>query len=299
MMIHQTQPPFLLDQWTPNWITLLAMVLLIALLLMGLTPIIHYWSYQGMRTLYQAQQSKHLDTFNQAETPHFIFHFGDLNPESLALIQNESEHIFSGVNQFFNYSPSRKIPVVIYPTSQSLNSSFGWEGDRSPMGVYWMGYIKILSPDVWIKGDSADQARVFQTIGPMAHEYTHYVVDCQTNGNYPRWFSEGLAQYVEQSLSYYTIKPPEAQWQPLYDFSQLEKTFDSDVNQTFAYWQSLQAVTYLIDQYGQDIIPQILDQLAKGRSFQTVLKSLTGLSYDTLTQALLNNPSYETSLIPI
>lgn len=190
------------------------------------------------------------------------------------------------VNTFFNFTPQEKIPVVIYPSSEALNEHFGWDGDRSPMGVYWMGYINILAPEAWIDGDNHAQSQIFQTMGPMAHEYSHYIIDAQTQGNYPRWFSEGLAQYVEQSLGYFTTEPPQAQTTALYNFGDLEKAFDQQSDQSLAYWQSLMAVDYLIHTYGAEIPAQILTALGEGQSFTVILKELTGHNNLTLTQAV-------------
>ena len=122
----------------------------------------------------------------------------------------------------------------------------------------------------------------------MAHEYTHLVIDEKTKGNYPRWFSEGLAQYVEQSLNYFTTQAPRDKT-IMYSFEQLEDNFDQQVDQERAYWQSLQAVTYIIDTFGVEMIDEILVRLARGHRFETILLLLTGHTYESLEYAVFYN----------
>lgn len=264
----------------------LCLTLILTLLWSGLAPTLNQWHYQLLRTQYQRQQLKVTAEMTTAETDHFTYAYSQLSPQSLDLIQTESEHIFQAVNDFFDYIPDGKIPVVIYPSGEALNDRFGWEGDRSPMGVYWMGYINILAPEGWIDGSSTAQAQIFRRMGPMAHEYSHYIIDNVTYGNYPRWFSEGVAQYVEHSLGYFTTTLPAASERRLYPFAQLDRRFDQADTQTQAYWQAWLAVQYLTETYGPGIIAQILRQLAQGQSFETILTSLTGHHYTSLENAL-------------
>ena len=264
----------------------LCLTLILTLLWSGLAPSLGQWHYQALRWQYQRQQDKLLSAMQTAESEHFTYAYSQLSADSLALIQEESEHIFDAVNDFFGYQPTDKIPVLIYPSGEALNERFGWEGDRSPMGVYWMGYINILAPEGWIDGSSAARTQIFRRMGPMAHEYSHYIIDGLTCGNYPRWFSEGVAQYVEQSLGYFTTTLPAASERVLYPFDQLERHFDQTATQTQAYWQSLLTIHYLTETYGTPIIAQILEQLAQGQSFETILKTLTGLNYTALEKAL-------------
>ncbi len=264
----------------------LCLILLFTLLWSGLTPTINQWHYQVLRWYYEHQQSKIISEMTLAETEHFIYAYEQLSSESLVLIQEESEHIFQSVNDFFDYSPAAKIPVMIFPSGEALNERFGWEGDRSPMGVYWMGYINILAPEGWIDGSTGARAQIFRRMGPMAHEYTHLIIDEKTHGNYPRWFSEGVAQYVEQSLGYFTTTLPQPENRRFLPFSQLERRFDEAPLQNQAYWQSLEAIHYLTEHFGQNIIAQMLTHLNQGSDFQTALQLTTGLDEAALLNAL-------------
>ena len=175
---------------------------------------------------------------------------------------------------------------MIFSSGEALNERFGWEGDRSPMGVYWMGYINILAPEGWIDGSTGARAQIFRRMGPMAHEYTHLIIDEKTHGHYPRWFSEGVAQYVEQSLGYFTTTLPQPENRRFLPFSQLERRFDEASQQNQAYWQSLEAIHYLTAHYGEAIIGQILTHLSQNRDFQTALQLTTGLDESALLAAL-------------
>lgn len=271
---------------TPDIIWLIVLFIIAVMVFMAVLPYINQWYYQFLRASYQESQKEHLADFHHDGSEHFTYAYRDISEDSLALIKEESEKIFAAVNDFFAYAPKTKIPVVIYPTSEQLNASFGWDGDRSPMGVYWMGYINVLAPEAWINGSAPIREQIFCRMGPMAHEYSHLIIDEQTGGNYPRWFSEGVAQYVEQSLGYFTIEAPKTPQNSLYDFAKLERSFDQQLDQTLAYWQSLQAVEYLTECYGEAIIPRIIAQLGQGKSFCSILRELTGHNYQTLAQAI-------------
>lgn len=154
-----------------------------------------------------------LDLQNQhllvLEGKNFRVQYQDLDANVAGLVLDTAESIFTSVNQSLGFVPTRKVPVVIYPDEQSLARCFGWPADEAALGVYWIGTIRILSPNVWAAGpDGTVDAAAFIENGPMAHEYTHYVIDYLTGGNYPRWFTEGVAQWQEKRLTGFAFSNP-------------------------------------------------------------------------------------------
>lgn len=139
------------------------------------------------------------------------------------------------------------------------------------MGVYWAGVIRVLSPKAWIEGE--DLAARFQSEGPIAHEYAHFVVDYLASGNYPRWLTEGIAQRIERKITGYEM--PLTGTETFYPVEDMDSKFDLLPNQSMAYRQSLAMVDFFVLTFGQDPLYYVLQELEKGRSldqaFQTAL----------------------------
>lgn len=199
------------------------------------------------------------------------------NLQNAELVLKTAEDIYEPVTKILNFTPEGVSSIIMYPTMKEFNDNFGWEGEKSPMGVYWMGSIGVLSPDEWIFDENKEL--IFKTMGPVAHEYTHYLVDYKTNGNYTRWFTEGLAQYVEKKVTGYTLlEPSKEAMQNIYFFSDLDQNFDKQDNIDLAYWQSLIAIEYLVDKEGPEIINKLLDELAVCTDFEYTFKKVVGQS---------------------
>jgi hypothetical protein len=143
----------------------------------------------------------------------------------------------------------------------------------------------VLAPHVWIHTkDPAVVQQIFGQSGPMAHEMTHLFLDYIAKGSYPRWFTEGLAEYEENKFNgYYVHRPfqqqPEILAQGVYPLASMDRQFDSLSDQTLAYSQSLSTVEYIMAVYGKDGLHKIINNLAQGRSFD-----------DSMLQALGTTP---------
>ncbi|MGB9803546.1 peptidase MA family metallohydrolase [Desulfofundulus sp.] len=229
--------------------------------------------------------TRHLPTLSDG---HFVVRYYPGDDESARLVLKSAREFYPLVARDFRFDSREKIPVIVHPTRESLNASFGWPASESAMGVYWAGVIRVLSPTAWIDArDSRQIEEVFNASGPVAHELTHLVVDYITRGNVPRWFTEGVAQYEEYRLTGFRLAgTSEFAGQPLYDFKEMERDFDRLPNQTLAYWQSLEAVEYLVDVYGDESLHKILAALGQGDSMDTALKQVTGQDLDCFAAGL-------------
>lgn len=222
------------------------------------------------------------------ESDHFVIKYQDSDANVAELVLSAAEQAYVPVGEALQYSPVEKIPLVIYPDKASLNRSFGWDADENAMGVYWAGVIRILSPNDWVE-NREDMAQEFIDNGPIAHEYTHLVVDYITRGNYPRWLTEGVAQYLEREVTGFQF--PETQVDDinrLYDLKEMDATFDALPDQALAYSQSLAAADYYVERYGFAALRILLADLGRGMSLNGALVKNTGSSVEEFERELKN-----------
>ena len=214
------------------------------------------------------------------EDRHFIVKYQRGDEASARMVLAEAERVYQPLGSYFGYFPDQRVPILIYPDRASLNRTFGWGSDESAMGVYWAGVIRVLSPRAWM-GDTpvSQQQQVFQSQGPVAHEYTHLLVDYKTGGNYTRWLTEGLAQYAEATIT--GGDPPDRERLEVDDpVNQLDRRFDDPVWQDYSYTVSLDMISYLISSCGSQRIPRLLDALDRGQTMDKAFVQVYGVTLD-------------------
>ncbi|MEL7566972.1 MAG: hypothetical protein AAGU27_19105 [Dehalobacterium sp.] len=211
--------------------------------------------------------------WQEIEGEKFILRFqpGDENVGKMVL--DTAEEAYGPVNTALNYNPKEKIPIILYPDNLALNRSFGWAANESAMGVYWAGVIRILSPNYWIEEEDMEER--FRSEGPMAHEYAHFIVDYIAGGNYPRWLTEGIAQQVERKVTGFEMALTGGT--EVYSIDQMDKEFDLLPNQSAAYRQSLAMIDFLVNEYGEDALGNILQALGKGENLDRAFKESIAL----------------------
>ncbi len=178
-----------------------------------------------------------------------------------------------------------RVTLLLYPDYASLSQQFGSRSGFRALGAYWGGVIQVLTPRLWLAGEPGpDAARQLWTRGPLVHEYTHLLLDrLVPGGNYPRWLSEGLAQFVEYRETGYLWLEPESLIRPpvstatFYSLSDLQRGFDGLENTALAYREAFLLVAYLEDAYGAGRLNLLLKGLAGGETFYRALRDTTGL----------------------
>ncbi|EAX48389.1 conserved hypothetical protein [Thermosinus carboxydivorans Nor1] len=263
---------------------LIALGLVIVLLAFVPAQLPRMWLYPLARQLAVAKIAYQTRDMAVYETPHFIIKYTAADADAVAMLATAAEAAYGPVTQALKYEPAEKTLLLVYPDRRQLNQAFGWSGDQSAMGVYWGGVIQILSPRVWLKaGESTEE---FIHKGPMVHEFTHLVFDHMTSGNYTRWFTEGLAQYMEyRANGYEWLTPRNKLTGKLYTMAELDENFDNLPEQSLAYREALAAVRYIAEVHGEDKLMAIIADLKKGRSTEAAITGVLGMDYQAFEQA--------------
>ncbi len=254
---------------------------LILIIILILTLVLAKNSQAVMRAMVGQEISLRTAGFSETQTEHFIIKYTPVDEEYIDTIASASEKSYTEVTQLFGYTPAQKTVIVVYPDTVSLAKSFGWDKDEKAMGVYWAGSIRILSPSQWVTGKIDDE---FYKDGPMVHEFAHLLVDDITKGNYNRWWTEGIAQYVEKKITGFQFTQPQNKSVEYYEFKELDRNFDQ-LDQGIAYWQSLKAAEFIADNYGEDMLFVILENLAGGNSVSQAIEKALGISFDTFANS--------------
>ncbi len=274
---------------------MLAGFILAAVLMCKLPPAFRCYCYGAVREIMRIYTVIGTWRMEKIVSEHFYVKFkpGDRAGAELAL--ETAERFYRPVAEDFDFSFRARIPVIIYSSREELNKSFGWEAKENAIGVYWAGTIRVLSPEAWIGEKDPDRAEeIFIKSGPMVHEFAHLIVDYLAGGNYPRWFTEGVAQYEEYKLTGFEFENAAGSLkQTLYSMQELTRDFDSLPNQSLAYRESFAAVRYIVCFYGEEALTGLIKELRDGKDFNQGIQNVLGLDdagFETLWQewAILN-----------
>ena len=223
--------------------------------------------------------------FNQRETDNFIIRYTAMDYDNIDLIAETAELAFREVTGFFAEEPQGGTLVVVYPDTISLAHSFGWDKSQKAEGVYWAGSIRIISPQLW-QGQAQSPEDAIKA-GPLVHEFAHLMVDEQTKGNYNRWWTEGIAQYIEKQITGFQFDQPSnyGLTVPIYPLSELNKNFDGK-DGLWAYWQSLQIIEYIVAENGESSLFTIMDNLGRGENIRQAIAHGLSIDFDQWEKGL-------------
>jgi hypothetical protein len=257
-------------------ISMLILVVLLVTLMPMRAP--RMWLYPLARDMAQAKMNYEARNMASFESAHFIIKYTPHDADTVAMVAQAAEAAYVPVEAALGAAPQEKTLLLVYPDRKEMNKVFGWSGDQSAMGVYWGGVIQLLSPHAWLKaGESTEE---FIRSGPMVHEFTHLVFDHMTNGNYTRWFTEGLAQYMEYKTNGYEwLSASNKQPDKLYTQAELDGDFDNLPDQSLAYRSSLAAIRYIAEVHGEDKLNQVVQELKAGKKPEKAITTVLDMDY--------------------
>jgi hypothetical protein len=181
------------------------------------------------------------------------------------------------LGSWWNFNPQHEISVYLYPEKKFFQVT---KSRMDVIGIY-DGKIRLLI-------NSCEKVRIQKT---AVHEYTHHALADLTHSNIPFWCNEGLAQYVAGEWDKYRAKlfdmAIDRGEMIAFDKMEDEQSGLFDVHErNLAYIQSYMAILFLVDQYGEDIICELIDGLRQGKETSQVLEHITLLNYDEFSQEI-------------
>ena len=175
--------------------------------------------------------------------------------------------------------PERPIKIYIYASTSDLQGAMifpqEWTG-----GVAFTGFSTIaigISP-----------ARLDWGKRALVHELTHLVVHQATfspYGQLPLWLDEGLAMYNEGELDpvFRSYLQEAILEDKLISVRSLCSPFSAETEKArLSYAQSYSLVEYLLDNYGQDRMLDLLTLLKQGSTYDEALTEVYGFDIDGL-----------------
>ena len=169
------------------------------------------------------------------------------------------------------YGLDLKRPVLVEffgAQSDFAIRTFGALGGQGMLGVCFGTVVTMNSPGSLANGRNNWESTLW-------HEFCHVITLSVTKNRMPRWLSEGISVYEERQRDPAWGMPMDATFremtldeEKLTPFSQLSGAFmkaNSQDDIMFAYYESSQAVEYLLDTYGQEKFQGILRDLAVGK----------------------------------
>ncbi len=169
------------------------------------------------------------------------------------------------------YGLDLKRPVLVEffgAQSDFAIRTFGALGGQGMLGVCFGTVVTMNSPGSLANGRNNWESTLW-------HEFCHVITLTVTKNRMPRWLSEGISVYEERQRDPAWGMPMDATFremtldeEKLTPFSQLSGAFMNAKSQDdilFAYYESSQAVEYLLDTYGMEKFQGILRDLAAGK----------------------------------
>ncbi|MFV9568791.1 peptidase MA family metallohydrolase [Thermoanaerobacter mathranii] len=258
----------------------IALILLISLYYANKIMVV---SYPYVREIKEDNLTDNVKDYKTAQSEHFIVRYTPPDEKYVPLVLKIAEKHYDSVTKDLGHKPVGKIVIIMYHDPEKMNRDFSLAKGDTAMGIYLNGIISIASPELWIS-PTKDLEKVFEHEGPIVHEFAHLIVDDVAKGNYPVWFTEGIAlleEYRENGFvwgEYITTDKPYSLKELTYNFNQLDETL--------AYKRSFEIVKAITDKYEMQSIREILKYLGEGLNLSESFYKVTGQNLEKFVDSV-------------
>jgi hypothetical protein len=174
----------------------------------------------------------------------------------------------------------RPVQAVVYTDRGHFSTATGVPRDNPTVGL-----ALFPSQTIYIDGSG-----VFASVRRVVpHEVGHVLIWRALGpeaGAVPRWFNEGLAEYIASPAPAYVDPAALAALRQggTTSVSNLEEAFQDPRAVTAAYAESSSLVSFLVARKGEAVLPRLLRALRETGDFPRALRRTAGLSVDDLDQ---------------
>ncbi|MEK7273771.1 MAG: peptidase MA family metallohydrolase [Candidatus Desantisbacteria bacterium] len=195
---------------------------------------------------------------------------------ALSIVDNFHAQISPHIGGYTLNSP---VSIIIAPSRQVFENLSGITEEWAVGMADKTNRIVILSPRRF--GGKSEIERL------LRHEYTHILLHRAAKGHFlPRWLNEGLAMHYESDVWRIPddIRLTKAFFtHSLLPLDLLSWYFPSNREKAaLAYSQSLDVVTYIIEEYGYESLKQLIREIAIGHDIDTAMLNSLGIDTHSL-----------------
>jgi hypothetical protein len=196
-------------------------------------------------------------------------------------------------------SLEQSVDIYIYDSSSALQDALVYSQE-------WTGGIAFTEYGILAIGIETSNLAWGKRV--TAHELTHLVTYQMTYnpyGDIPTWLNEGLSMYAEGTLeiSFQILLNEAISKDSLISVQSLSSAFPSDQNEArLSYAESYSLVEFLINEYGQEKMLQLLNVFKQGSTYDDALMAVYGFDTNGLDNAWRLNLGLgprETSATPV
>lgn len=213
--------------------------------------------------------------YSVKETEDFVIRFPSEDIDVVHRVEGEAKRQLKLVTEYFGYKPEKQIYLTVYHDNEHLQKGLRLPREGTTLGAYYAGTINILSPKAWgVEGSEAEK-------GLYIHEFTHLIMADMARGNYPVWFTEGMALYQEFINTGFEWGKDYVFHRFPYSLEELSDNFPS-LDQYLAYKQSFLLVKEIMEAEGKDKVLELFAVLSDNTPFDRAFPQVFGYSLEDL-----------------
>ncbi|MBN1430364.1 MAG: hypothetical protein JXB07_18485 [Anaerolineae bacterium] len=201
--------------------------------------------------------------WQQVESDKIVLRWYNGTEDFARLLLDAGQATVDSLEESLDFTVDEPIQVYVYATPTDMQSA-------TLFAPGWSGGLAFTNHGTLLMAVGPSEETWGQRV--IAHELNHIVVGRYTFScmmSIPNWFGEGFAMYSEgEPEAYYTNILNEAiEADRLLSVRELGQIFSNDPDVALlSYAQSQSLVTFLIEKYGEDKIPLLLDRFKEGYS---------------------------------